>query len=457
MTTEQLEGYTGENISELVQLAQPALRYRQRMYERYARKRRPEEVMHGEERDGRERAIVAFEYYIVNMVQGYLGGKAPMYSVRKGGRGDGYVEEYSDAIARIQRYNDDAATYIELLHDYLVTASATLYLYEDEDNEVRYVRLDSRQTVAVYDYSTPPNQIGAVRTWKQTGAAGAEQDVVELITPFRREVFRGGVSDGPEDVSQWGGAPCISFEHPDGIAVFEPAISDIDTYEQYVGNIRSMTQYNDNAKLLVSGYRPMEDRLVYDGEEPRLNPRRIDEEQTWLEAQIHFLDEKGSMSWLLKNVDYSGTLAVQASIHDRIAMATGVPNMTDEAFANADNASALGYKLYALDQYSATTDRVFKRGYLRLWEMITARLNLKGADFDFRDIDIRITRNVPTDKDKSIARAVQMKSSGLYSDETCINESQVEVDAREELARRDAEEASDYARIRKRAGPDGDA
>lgn len=455
MTVEQLNQYNAETVSELVQLVQPILRYRRGMYERYARKAQPCAVMHGRDKDGREQAVAAFEYYIVNMVQGYLGGKAPMYSIRKGEKDESYAEAYSDAIAHIQRYNDDAATYIELLHDYLVTAAANLYVFEDQDNEIRYVRFDSRQTVGIYDYSTPPNQIGAVRSWKQRDADGGEMDVVELITPERRSTYMDGRETLHEALSQWGEAPCISFEHPDNIAVFEPAISDIDTYEQYVTNIRNMTQYNDEAKLLVSGYRPMEDRLIYDGEgNASLNPKRINEEEAWLTAPIHFLDEKGGMSWLLKNVDYSGALAVQSNIHDRITMLTGVPNMTDEAFSNADNASALGYKLYALDQYAATTDRVFKRGYLRLWELITGRLNLKGAAFDFRDIDIQFNRNLPTDKDKSIARAVQMAGSGLFSEETCINESQVEVDAREEIDRRHTEEAADYAQTRLRNGGD---
>lgn len=458
MTAEQLNHYNGENIDGLLSLARPILHHRRELYRRYTRKEHPNQFMSGEIKDGKKKAIVAFEYYIVNMVQGYLGGKAPMYSVRKGKKPDGYVKSYMDAIAYIQRYNDDAATFIELLHDYLITAAANLYVYEDQYNEIRYVRFDSRQTVAIYDYSTPPNQIGAVRAWSQTDADGNEQQAVELITAEKRTLYLDGEEqDEKGEMLQWGDVPCIAFEQPDSIAVFEPALSDIETYEQYVDNTRSMTQYNNDAKLLVSGYRPEEPRLIEDENgNLLLNHKRLAEEQAWLEAQIHFLDEKGAMSWLLKNVDYSGTLAEQANIHDRITMVTGVPNMTDEAFANADNASALGYKLYALDQYSATTDRVFKRGYLRLWELITSRLNLKGAAFDFRDIDIRFNRNVPTDKDKSIARAVQMKSSGLYSDETCINESHVEVDAEEELARRDAEEDSDYERLKQHNQPESD-
>ena len=120
--------------------------------------------------------------------------------------------------------------------------------------------------------------------------------------------------------------------------------------------------------------------------------------------------------------------------------------MTDEAFSNADNASALGYKLYALDQYSATADRVFKKGFLRLWEIITNRLNIKGGNFDFRDIDIVMARNIPTDKDKSLERALRAYQGGLLGQEDALNESQLDIDAKDAMRRQQAEEDEDYMR-----------
>ena len=446
MTVEQLRSIGKDNIGQLLQKINPILQHRKDMYARYTRKISPIDTMSGTtDENGRGRAIIAFEYYIVNMVQGYLGGKAPVYSVQKGDKSESYVKDYTDAIEKIRRYNDDAATYIELIHDYLITSAAHLYVYENQDNEIVYTRFDSRQTVGIFDYATPPNQIGCVRTWGQTDTDGQQETVVEIITDQYRKKFVGKntVVSALEEVEElaWGDIPCVTFENPDGITVFEPALSPIDTYEQLVNNVRNMTQYNDDAKLQISGYSP--DHAI--GTEDREK-----EDSKFLNSPVIFVGEGGKIEWLLKNVDYSGTLSLQKSLHDIITMLTGVPNMTDEAFSSADNASALGYKLYALDQYCATSDRIFRKGYLRLWEIITNRLNLKGEKFDFRDINIVMQRNIPTDKDKSIARAANMKSSGLFSDLTCINESQVEVDAQEELERRDQETERDYEMMLKR-------
>ena len=284
MTQEQFKGYGAENISEIAAFARPYLEHRIDLYKKYARKLNENQFM-GEGDAGK--IVVAFEYYIVNMVQGYLGGKSPMYSVSrpsdytlsKNERGiiqktsnkireaftgkkprysdeqkKAYVDSFSEAIEYIRRYNDDAATYVEIVHDYLITTAAYIYVYENEDNEIVYTRFDSKQTAAVYDYATPPNMIGIVRMWKEKDMSGNDIDVIELIDDSLRRKFVDRVPQEPEEL-HWNDVPCVAFENPDGIAVFEPALETISAYETNLGNIRSMTKYNDEAKLVFIGYR----------------------------------------------------------------------------------------------------------------------------------------------------------------------------------------------------------
>lgn len=484
MTQEQFKGYGAENISEIAAFARPYLEHRIDLYKKYARKLNENQFM-GEGDAGK--IVVAFEYYIVNMVQGYLGGKSPMYSVSrpsdytlsKNERGiiqktsnkireaftgkkprysdeqkKAYVDSFSEAIEYIRRYNDDAATYVEIVHDYLITTAAYLYAYENEDNEIVYTRFDSKQTAAVYDYAAPPNMIGIVRMWKEKDMSGNDIDVIELIDDSLRRKFVDRVPQEPEEL-HWNDVPCVAFENPDGIAVFEPALETITAYETNLGNIRSMTKYNDEAKLVFIGYR-YENDLTKKDEDGNLvpNPDREIEEEIIMRARSLCIDgadsTSGSISWLIKDVNYDGILGTLKQYHDLITMVTGVPNMTDEAFSNADNASALGYKLYALDQYCATFDRIAKKALLRLWELITGRLNLKGENFDFRDIDIKLQRNIPTDRDKSLSRAIEAYRGGLISQETAINESQIEVDAKDEMERQKTEQEEDFETMKKR-------
>lgn len=440
LSKETLNRYCAAHPEGILSLIRPVLAHRQKLYERYCRKKTPYELMNGSGK------IEPFEYYIVKMAQGYLAGKAPSYRVNGKKK---YAKSFTDAIERIRRYNDDGATFSDLMHDYLTTAAAYLYTYESEDNEIVYTRFDSRQTAAIFDYSVPANLIAVARVWQESGDADGE--ILEIITDTERIRWRNGKRTVEEEL-HWGDVPCAAAEEPDGIAIFEPALSSIGTYEQMVTNLASMTQYNDNAKLLLVGYTIPEDAYTVDENGQTVeNKKRTEYETRLYKAKVLEVGPDGDIRWLLKDVDYSGMLDVLKQRHENITMLTGVPNMTDEAFSSADNASALGYKLYALDQYSSCADRMFRKMYLRLWEIIVNRLNLRGAAFDFRDIDVTMQRNLPTDRDKSIDRAVKMKNSGLFADETCVAESQVEVDPADERKKLEVQEAAEYERMKARS------
>ena len=65
--------------------------------------------------------------------------------------------------------------------------------------------------------------------------------------------------------------------------------------------------------------------------------------------------------------------------------------------------------------------------------MITARINLKkGKEYDFRDIDVILIRNLPTDTE-SLTNA-WLKLRGLISDKSIISHLPFGLDAESELA-----------------------
>jgi SPP1 family phage portal protein len=453
-----------EKIEHLQNLAQPYFNHRSRLYERYSRKRNVNEAMSSPG----GLVSVPFEYYVVNMAQGYLSGKGPAYRVSGGIRAQDentdaertQANEYQSSIDHVRRYNDDPTVFTELIHDYITTGAAYVYVSENEDNEIVYTRLDSRNTLCVYDHGTPVYPVALIRVWndgagfsKGTVSAESAQNSnrIEIITEHSRRLFNpkgepvpfqdydgdGNLLTLREKPLFWGDVPAVAFEHPDGVAVFEPAAGLIDVYESLMTNLRNMVKYNDNAKLLISGYSPENPMYIEEADGRRLiNPMWKQEEKELYEASAVYLHEGGKMEWLIKDVNYSGILEVMSRIHEMITLLTGVPNMTDDSFSRAQSGVALGYKLYSLDQYCANTDRLFKKGYSRMWEIITARLNLReGADWDFRRLDISFARNTPADKDKNIERAAKAREAGLLSLETALAVSGVDVDVRCEMER----------------------
>lgn len=470
-------------------MAAPYFSHRAELYDRYRRKSDPNTLMSAKG----DRTAMCYENYIVSMASGYLAGKPPTYTVTANAETDEekdavteQAEKYQDEIDHIRRYNDDGATFAELIKDYLIKTAAYLYVYEDNNNEIVYAYRNSLNTIVIYDTGTPPYPVAMLYTWTERDEKNNDIKKIEIITgpsddkekPGLRRIF---TSDGepvqfadyviPVDENgnetgkavrkiitekklNWDDVPVIAFEEPDGIAIFEPALSQIDFIETVMTNIRKTAKYNDEAKLKISGYHPENQMIVdvldadgspiinTDGTIRRIvNPAWKQEEKELYEASAIFINEPGGdVQWLLKSVDYSGALSIMKYADSSITMLTGVPNMTDESFSGVASGVALGYKLYSLDQNAAVIDRVFKRGYLRLWEIVTNRLNLKNdTDYDFRDIDIGFLRNIPTDKDMAINRASTLYAAGIVSLETAINITGLDIDAESEVQRIAAE------------------
>ena len=108
--------------------------------------------------------------------------------------------------------------------------------------------------------------------------------------------------------------------------------------------------------------------------------------------------------------------------------------MTDLGFTQADNNAALEKKFFSLQQYIATFEGDFEEGLKRRWRIILEKFNKeKGKTYDFRDIEIKLNRNLPSDVATMITNALKIR--GLVSDDTVINLLGLDLDSTSELAK----------------------
>ena len=262
-----------DNIHQILQDAKPEWDKRKKLYKMKVRKDKPSSLV--AENDNVTK--VAFESVISNMVNGYMGGKAPIYLVDEipteekqnilkklfnkiFSKDNNDRKEYQMFVDFIRDYNDDSFFYYKLIQDYNDMSAGYGIFYENEENEIVYANTDPRQSIAIYDYSTPVKKIGFLRHWEETDAEGSKFDVVVLTTEEHKYYFRNSklqATDFREDEEarenvSWGCVPCIAIENPDGLACFELAKSNIASYERVMKNARNTFQYNDDAKLMVT-------------------------------------------------------------------------------------------------------------------------------------------------------------------------------------------------------------
>lgn len=464
---DDIENIQIDDIYKLVAKIEPELTKRKELYKRYKRKEKNSDLMF---HNNNSKTIVPLERYIVDISAGYLGGNAPKYVVNTTtdtkklniikrvlnkitGNGD-YSGEMSVLIDFISKYNDDGAEHYQITKDILSTSASYEIMYENKDNEVIYTRLDPLQTVGIWDYKTPANLIGIVRMWLSEALDGKTYNNVEIITKNSIKKYKGvGTQYDLVDTKEnlWGDVPGFAVEQEDGIAIFEPVVDIIKAYEQLIQNTRNTFQYNDEAKLVIVGYSPenslMTPQEITDSEGNTTtvmveNPDRIKEDEACLKAKVVYLTEDGEVKWVEKDIKDTAIQNTLKTYIDLLAMNTGVPNITDLGFTNADNASAIDRKFFSLEQMTINITKQLQKAYLRRWELIFNRINLKKkSKYDFRDITVVLNKNVPQNNKEIIENWLKLR--GLVSDETIIDNLPYDLDNASEQKKVEEQEQKD--------------
>jgi len=419
-----------QNISILWGKALPIFMHRKYLQDRFTRKYDKKDV------------VVALEYYISIIAAGYFGGKEPQFKVKNinktqkgilnkifkrvfGEKNDS--EDYQAIIDYISKYNDNGSFFYDCVLDYITTGACYGLVYENKKNEEVYANVSSLNTVAIWNYDVPSTKVGLLRCWYENTETGGIETHLEIITKDYKKQFIDGVEkkaitenaeykfeevDGSNKPVRWTDLPCFAVENPYGMSFFENVITLINKNEKVIENNANIFDYNDNAKLKITGFSPVNEPLIpvtdENGEEQKdeagniimtKNPARIQEDEAVLNAKVFYTPDKdGDIDWIIKDINDTASENHKKTCLDMALMIAGVPNVTDQGFTDADNAAALEKKFFPLEQVLQQAHHLFRKEYLRMWEMITARINLKkNKEYDFRDIDVILIRNLPTD------------------------------------------------------------
>lgn len=439
---------TEQDIPKLVTLVNQELLRREKLYRRYRRKIHSYEIVGvpDVENENKKTVVVPFEKYIVDIGSGYLGGKEPTYEVEdtadetkkkaiaetlgKDLKEEGYKDKMEIIMNYITNYNDEPQENYQLVKDLLLYGSCYEMVYENEDNEIVYTRLDPLQTVAIWDYSLPKQLIGLVNIYEEMDINSSTHYVVKIIDINGTRIYKGKEKHYTEEqvddlgntvaTNNWGDVPAFAVETEDNLSLFEPAIELIDAYQSLIKDTKDTFNYNNDAKLKITGYRP-EHQLLTKNEKGELieNPARVKEDNALLNMKVFYTPQDGDISWIEKTLDDGATQNTLKTYLDLIMMITGTPQTTDLGFTKADNASAIDRKFFALEQMTTDAMQLLKTAYLRRWELIFGRINLKNnTKYDFRDIKITLNKNLPANDNEVVD--MYMKLRGLISDDTII-------------------------------------
>ena len=427
--------YTLDDYKKLFTQVDSVLSKRKDLHEKYTRGSSDSQTLY----DGTS-LKVPFEKFIVDLATGYLAGK-PDYNVNipneldskvrtnifeKESLDESLIEEMKSIIDYITNYNDDPAEVYSLIRDLLLYGACYEVLYENQNNELIYTKLDALNTCSIWDTNTPSNLLAMISKFTDKDKEGKDIELYRVVDKTGNRVY---ITNGDEEIKQnedagasheWDDVPGFAVEID--FSIIENSEAFISTYENLLENVKNTYQYNDvDCKMKISGYKA-QNRLTIKDEKGNtiINPDRITEDEYVLSSRTFYTEEGGDAEWLVKPVDANGVTTLLKYYVDSIFQLAGIPNTADLAFNSSDlNASAIDRKFYVMDMKTQEIVSGLKKGLLRRFELLFGRINMKkSTKYDFRYITVDIPKNLPSMTDETIEQMIKL--NGILSEETII-------------------------------------
>lgn len=339
----------------------------------------------------------AFANYIVQSHVGYFLGNPITY------------KSDIDVLQDIFDYNDEQAENLELAKNLAVYGSAYELLWLDEFANIRFNILDNRQTIPIYDNSLEQNLIYLIRHYTRTDLLTSEQKSTVIvytdkkILTYTGNAFYDSLKLINEELHYFQDVPAICYlNNAEQTSDFAKVIDLINAYDTLASN-----RLNDS-DAFANSYLVFTNCLV--DEEDLLSMKN---------SKTILLDNEADVKYLTKDANSTENESLKNTLFDNIFLLSSTPNMLDENFSQNSSGVALKYKCLALENLTSIKERFFRKGLTRRIELICNILAVKGSNYDFRDVDMIFTRNLPLDLD-NLAETVN-KLNGIVSDETLLS------------------------------------
>ncbi len=343
--------------------------------------------------------VTNFAKNIVNNTTGYFMGKPVTYKCED--------ENLKDAVDKIIKYNDDAAHNIQLAKDLSVFGRAAEILYIDDDSQIRYAKINPMNLITERSHDVENEILYAVRWYDIFDDDDNKTRYVELYTDKDVTYYVQNGNSLSETKKE---------KHYFGLVPINEYFNNDDCEGDFEGVISIMDAYNTMQSESVNDYQAFADAYLL------LKNIRVDEDTEKTLKASHILEtyENGEASWLVKQVNDTYVENIKTRLKEDIYITSNTANMSDENFSQNASGVSIAYKLMNFENRISVTERYFKKGLQRKFEMICNLLNLRGNAYDYRDIVPVFVRNIPNNLQEIISGVVQLQ--GIVSKQTLLSQ-----------------------------------
>ena len=351
----------------------------------------------------------SYPSYITDTLVGYFIGEPITYNCED--------KALLENLNQILEYNDEADENSELAKDASIYGVAFELLYvSDEDNMLRFKRLDPKEVIPVYDKNLEENLLCVLRYYTDFDYyLNKDYMIVEVIDSNKISRYKVGegalyaqatTSNSFELLEEYphyfGMVPVAIYENNESrTGDFEKVISLIDAYDKMESDSLNDFEYFTDCYLALYGF--------------TADSKDIQEMK---EKRVLLMDEGTSAEWLVKNANDQNIENMKTRLDLDIHKFSKCPNLADKEFSSNASGVAIKFKLLGTENLISIKERKFKKGLQQRLELISEIDNLVSSGFDWRQIEIIFTRNIPSN-DTDIASVVK-QLEGIVSDETLL-------------------------------------
>lgn len=267
----------------------------------------------------------------------------------------------------------------------------------------RYAKLKPDETFIVHSNEIEPEPLYAVRHYMI--------DDTEYVEIYSEEDTRYYIRKDDKFIPQ--GEPVEN--HLDGLPVYAIANNSFRT-----GDFEPIMGLQDDYNARISD----RSNLLAYANDPLMKIINMSETQKEDIDQIHkmgavLLEEGGDVDWLIKQLDDTVIKNHLDEIKSNMFTIACFPDWSSNEFTNALSGVAISFKLLNLQQITAISENKLQVGLIRRYELITNWLNkMYSKNYDINSLKITFQRNIPQNTQEIVNFVMQLKDSGLVSDQT---------------------------------------
>ncbi|MGG3210953.1 phage portal protein [Geobacillus stearothermophilus] len=326
---------------------------------------------------------------IVDTVVGYFASKPITYMSRSGDK------KYLDELHSIFLMNDEEDTNAEIVKDFTIFGKCYELVYIDPNGNIRFKQYSPIEMYVEKD--SQDNVLFGIRYWNEKQG---DSDVMK-VEAYDAEGFHYFTSfdNGETFVLDnsiphfFGEVPVVIYKNNDEeIGDFEKQIPLIDAIDKILSDSANELESFANAYLLIKGYQ---------GTKP-------EDIQAMRQNGVLLLDQQGDASWLIKNINNQFQQNFFETIDNLIHIQTATPKLTTEQFSSNLSGIAIGFKLFGLESKCSVKERKMEKALRKRIRLITNILNLKGANYNYTDIQFQFSRNIPQNEMEIAQEIVQL-------------------------------------------------